>query len=100
MFDVTKVTFQDSMDPSRFLRIKEDKVGKDTVVARVFFSRTERINMKKLVLAGEVTLPKRMFFVEGRTNIGFNVIGNSGPEQPAVKEPRFQRDEHSSRGER
>lgn len=100
MIDVKKVTFQDAMDPTRFLRIKEEK--NDTVLCKVFFDHTKQPRRKKerkldinddrnqppmkqvsaprrgerLVFAGEVELPKRLFFVEGRTTIGFNVMGS------------------------
>lgn len=65
--DVYSVEFQDAMDRTRFLRIKEEK--KDTVVCRVYFEGRGKAH----IYHGCVELPKRMFFLDGFTNTGFNI---------------------------
>ena len=65
--DVYSVEFQDAMDRTRFLRIKEEK--EKTVVCKVYFEGASKAH----IYHGLVELPKRMFFLDGFTTTGFNI---------------------------
>lgn len=67
---VHQLTFQDAIDPSRFLRIVEE--GQNRVKVKVFFGK----DLKRLTYHGTTSLPKRLFFPDPKTKsrIGFNVL--------------------------
>ncbi len=75
--DVTSVLFQDAMDSTRFLRIKEEQ--KETVTAKIFFGPDKN----HLVYHGTATLGKRLFNFEGGSRYGYNPARE--PEDPKVR---------------
>lgn len=94
---VNQTLFQDAMDTSRYLRIKEER--ERTVVCRVFFGNNER----NLSFAGTVELPKRLFFFNGNTRIGFNnaelTASAESKRQPNKKRRRNEDEDDNEYGE-
>jgi len=78
--DVQSILFQDAMDPSRFLRIVEEKPTR--VLCKVYFGPDKN----KLIYHGKVELSKRMFYPEGGTRIGFNPARDPVQPKPKVRE--------------
>lgn len=93
--NVQAILFQDAMDPTRFLKIKEEKPN--SVVCKVFFGPTK----EKLIFHGTVELPKRLFYPDGFTRIGFNVARDPEPVKPRRDfrdhDDRDERDDRNSR---
>lgn len=81
---VQQTLFQDAMDPTRFLRIKEEK--DKTVICRIFFGH----NRNELTFIGTAEFSKRLFEFAGGSRVGFNPARD--PEPPRAKVVRTYRD--------
>ena len=85
--NVQTILFQDSQDPTRFLRIVEEK--QNTVVAKVFFGPSKT----NLIYHGNVELAKKLFYPGGEdTRIGFRVARD--PEPVKVRPTYDRRRDH------
>lgn len=75
--NVSSVLFQDAMDMTRFLQIKEER--RDTVVCKVFFGPDK----KRLTYYGTAIMSKRLFYFDGTGRYGYNPARE--PEDPKIK---------------
>lgn len=81
--NVSEVLFQDAMDPTRFVRIREEK--KNTVICKVWFGKSK----DNLFYHGTTELPKSLFFFAGGSRTGFNPAREKEEPKPGqVRELR------------
>lgn len=85
MTTVSNILFQDSQDPTRFLRIVEEK--DKTVVVKIFFGPDKN----SLTYSGKVEMGKALFYPDGGTRVGFNPARDPAPPAPP-RENRYSRD--------